>query len=39
MTDRPYQGLDPQKAAERVAASIHLRKRKETRFVWLEKLQ
>ena len=37
MTDRPYQGLDPQKAAERVAASIHLRKRKETRFVWLGK--
>lgn len=37
MTDRPYQGLVPQKAAERVAASIHLRKRKETRFVWLGK--
>ena len=37
MTDRPYQGLDPQKAAERVAASIHLRKRKEIRFVWLGK--
>ena len=37
MTDRPYQGLDPQKAAERVEASIHLRKRKETRFLWLGK--
>ena len=37
MTDRPYQGLDPQKAAERVAASINLRKRIETRFVWLGK--
>ncbi len=37
MTDRPYQGMDPQKAAERVAASIRLRKRKETRFVWLGK--
>ncbi len=37
MTDRPYQGLDPQKAAERVEASSHLRKRKETRFLWLGK--
>ena len=37
MTDRTYQGLDPQQAAERVAASINLRKRKETRFVWLGK--
>ncbi|MDC0380029.1 DUF3333 domain-containing protein, partial [Litorivicinus sp.] len=37
MTDRTYQGLDPLQAAERVAASINLRKRKETRFLWLGK--
>ena len=37
MTDRTYQRLDPQQAAERVKASINLRKRKETRFLWLGK--
>jgi len=37
MTDHTYRGLDPQQAAKRVAASISLRKSKETRFVWLGK--
>ena len=37
MTDHMYRGLDPKQAAERVAASIDLRQRKESRFVWLGK--